>query len=596
MKKSFQLVAVAVLAVGLIYSCKTQEVVTAKTPDPNEQGSDYVPASGQRNDPISEKKAIEEATFMDGCIYKMIDNKRAALGQFQEVLNMNPENAAANYEVAGLYYDLGQTDRALKYAAEAVRLKPDNVWYKVRYAEILQAAHRDSEAVAIYQDLITAEPNNLDYRYRLADCQTKGEQYESALTTYSEIEKMDGNSDTLARCRIHVYESKKDDAGVENTLKGLTASFPNNENYYYELTDFYEAHDQQEKANELYRSVAKKFPYSATPHLKLAEVNKAKGLEAEAYKEAIAAFSIPEQLDNKIAYLSKWYPIEDTSAALSPAKKKESDSLCSVMRRTHRDDARSYSVSGDYMMKAGRSKDARAQYRKAIDLSKGSYGPWKQLLVLNNENKDDVQQEKDCKEVQELFPTQPDAYFYLGEIQFRKKNYDGARFNLQTAMDYNFDNPGMDREIRVMQLAIHRAKGEVKEADALTEKLIKLEPDNLEWKAQMAQSLLDQEKEYYRAEQMMIKVLEKDSVNPEYLSLLGWIEFAMGDYKLAAEYMTKALAITPGNAKMNERMGDIQFRLKNTDEAVKYWNKAKSSGGTSPELEDKIKNRKLKDD
>ena len=33
--------------------------------------------------------------------------------------------------------------------------------------------------------------------------------------------------------------------------------------------------------------------------------------------------------------------------------------------------------------------------------------------------------------------------------------------------------------------------------------------------------------------------------------------------------------------KLNEHMGDIQFRLKNTDEAVKYWNKAKSLGGES---------------
>lgn len=596
MKKSIHLVAVAVLAVVLVYSCKTQEVVTTTTPDPNEQGSDYVPNEQQRNDPITEKKAIEEATFLDGCIYKMIDNKRAALGQFMEVLNMNPENAAANYEVAGLYNDLGQSDRALKFAAEAVRLSPDNVWYKVRYAEILQATHKDAEAITIYKDLVKAEPNNIAYRYRLADCQTKAEKFDEAISTYNEIEKMDGNSDTLARCRMRTYESKKDDVGIENTLKGLTVTFPNNEDYYYELTDFYEAHNQQEKASEIYKTMAKRFPYSATPHLKLAEVDKAKGLEAEAYKEAMAAFSIPEQLDNKIAYLNKWYPIGDSAIALTAAKKKESDSLCSVMRRTHKEDPRSYTVSGDYMLKAGRSKDARVQYRKAIDLSKDSYAPWKQLLELNDENSDDAQQEKDCKEVQELFPTQPDAYFYLGEIQFKKKNYDAARFNLQTAMDYNLDNPGMDREIRVMFIAIHRAKGEVKEADAIVEKMIKTEPANLDWKFQLAQSLLDQEKEYYRAEQMMIKVVEKDSTNAEYFNLLGWIEFNMGDYQLASQYMSKALSIEPNNAKMNERMGDIQFRLKNTDEAVKYWNKAKSQGGTSPALEDKIKTRTLKDD
>lgn len=602
MKKNIIPFLAVVIAV-LIFSCKTQEkTVTTNTPprqnatqsDPN--GSDYVPPGAERNDPISEKKAIEEATFIDGCIYKLIDNKRAALGEFQEVLNMNPENDAANYEVAGLYRDLGQSDRALKYAAEAVRLDPTNTWYKFRYAEILQDVHRDEEAIAIYQDLVAADPENLNFRYRLADCQSKAEQYDKALATYSEIEKVEGNTDTLARCRIRVYEAQKNDAGVEQTLKGLTTTFPNTEDYFYELAEFYETHNQQEKANEIYRGMAGKFPYSATPHLKLAEIHKTGGHETDAFKEAVAAFTIPEQLDNKLVYLAKWYPITDTSAVLSPSKKKEADSLCRVLRRTHKDDAKSFTVSGDYLRKDNRTKEARTQYRKAIDMSKEFYAPWKQIMKMNAEAKDDAQQEKDCKEVLELFPTQPDAYFYLGSIQFRKKKYDDAMNNLQTAMDYNFDDPAMDREIRVMMIEIHRSKGDNKEADALTEKMMKLEPHNMQWKAALAKSLLEQEKEYYRAEQMMLEVVEKEPNNAEYMSLLAWIEFNMGDYKMAEEWMTKALAVTPNNALMNERMGDIQFRLKKTDEAVKYWNKAKANGGGSPELDEKIKTRTLKDD
>lgn len=603
MKRSVKYVGFALLVAVFVFACKTQETVTNNNNQNNQtntqgidQGSDYVPATGQRNDPISEKKAIEEATFIDGCIYKLVDNKRAALGEFQEVLNMNPENDAANYEVAGLYHELGQSDRALKYAAEAVRLDPTNTWYKFRYAEILQATHKDAEAIAIYKDLIALEPNNVDLRYRLADCQVKAAQYDNAVSTYTEIEKMVGNSDTLARCRIRMYDAKKDEAGVEKTLKGLTVSFPNNEQYFYELAAHYEENAKQEQANGIYKSMAVKFPYAATPHLKLAGIYKAGGQEAEAFKEAMAAFSIPEELDKKIEYLGKWYPLGDSASVMTPQVKKETDSLCAVMRRTHKDDSRSFIVSGDYFMKAGRPKDARTQYRKAIDLSKESYAPWKQLLKMNFDNKDDVQQEKDCKEVKDLFPTQPEPYYYLGEIQFRRKKYDEARYNLQTAMDLNFDNPWMDKAIRAMFVEIHRAKGETRELDALLEKQIKQDPQNMTWKAQLAQSLINQDKDYRRAEEMMLNVVEKEPNNAEYLNLLGWIEYLLADYTLAAEYMTKALAIAPNNAQMNERMGDIQFRLKNTDEAVKYWNKAKSAGGASPELEEKIRTKKLKDE
>lgn len=596
MKRSAYFLAIAAFAVVFAVSCKTQQPVAGKSQGSGgtDQNSDYVPPTGQRNNPITAKKALEEATFIDGCIYKAINNKRAALGEFQEVLNMNPENDAANYEVAGLYHELGQSDRALKYAAEAVRLDPANKWYKFRYAEILQATHRDQEAITIYKDLVALDPENIDLRYRLADCQVKAGQYSNAGATYSEIEKKTGNSDTLARCRIRMYEAQKDPSGVENTLKGLTVSFPNNEAYYSELAAHYEKQQQQEKANDVYKSMSAKFPYSATPHLKLAETFKAKGQDADAYREAMAGFNIPEQLDVKIAYLHKWYPL-DSTAAFSAAAKKESDSLCNVLRRTHKDDARSFTVSGDYMLKNGRPKDARVQYRKAIDLSKESYAPWKQMLKLNAENKDDVQQEKDCKEVLELFPTQPDAYYYLGEIQFRKKKYDEALNNLQTAMDYNLDSPAMDREIRVMMIDIYRAKGETREADALVEKMMKAEPQNMMWKAKVAESLINQGRDYYRAEQMMLEVTEKEPGNADYLGLLGWIEFKMGDYQMAEEYMNKSLAVAPNNAKVNERMGDVQFRLKKTDDAVKYWNKARSLGGSSPSLEEKIRTRTLND-
>jgi tetratricopeptide (TPR) repeat protein len=603
MNKLFRYSLLLILALSLIIACKTQKTVAADTgrdgqKNSNQSAQDYEnpQITGERNDPITEKKAKEEATFMEGCIMKMIDNKKAALIEFREVLEMNPDNSAANYEVAGLYHELGQSDRALPYAKRAVELKPDNIWYKFRYAEILQAIHRDAEAIAIYEELIKAQPNDMSLHYRLADCQFNADKPADALSTYNDIEKHEGNSDTLARCRIRVYERQKDDAGIENVYKGLMKSFPLEEKYCYELAVFYEEKNHQEKANSVYADMAVKFPYSATPHLKLAEVNNKNGNKSKAYTEALAAFAIPELLQKKIDYLNTWYNISDTAAVLTATQKKEADSLCRVMRRTHKDEAPAFTVSGDYLLKDNRMKEARAMYRKALDMNPGFYAPWKQILKINAQSKDDVQQEKDCKEVMSLYPSQPDAYFYMGEMAYRKKNYYEALQHLSNANDYNYDDPQMDIEIRKMQIECYRATGNDKDADALVEKMMKAEPKNMKYKADFAASLLRQKKEYYRAEQIMLEVVEAEPNNASYLNLLGWIEYNMGDYKMADDYMRKALAIEPNSQIINERLGDIQYTLKNTDEAVKFWNKSKSLGNKSPELEQKIKNRKLNDE
>lgn len=83
--------------------------------------------------------------------------------------------------------------------------------------------------------------------------------------------------------------------------------------------------------------------------------------------------------------------------------------------------------------------------------------------------------------------------------------------------------------------------------------------------------------------------------NASYLETLGWIEYQMGDFKLAKSWMEKALAKAPDNARMNERMGDIQFRLGNPDDALRYWKKAKEKGGTNPALDRKISTKTMLD-
>src|SRR6478672_503526 len=59
-------------------------------------------------------KATEEEIFVQGCVQKTLGNPGRAMAKFQECLEMNPKSAAANYEIAGIYSQMGSADRALK--------------------------------------------------------------------------------------------------------------------------------------------------------------------------------------------------------------------------------------------------------------------------------------------------------------------------------------------------------------------------------------------------------------------------------------------------------------------------------------------------
>ncbi|HEU4717494.1 MAG TPA: tetratricopeptide repeat protein [Bacteroidia bacterium] len=570
-------------------SCRHQKAAT-NSGDTNNFGN----SPKQRDDAITANKADEQSVFIQGCIEKSLGNYSKALGEFQEVLNMNPDNAAANYEVAGMYWQLNQADRALKYAQKATQLNPDNQWYKFRYAELLQVNGKDDEATKIFQDMSDADPGNVDLLYRYAASLTKAKKYDDALKTYDRIEAIQGISDTLTRCRITIYHEQKDIASEEKALVKLVDAFPEEMDYYIRLSDFYTLNGMPAKAAEIFRKMTVVFPYDVTPHLKLADYYYSQKQYDKAFAEAEHGFEEPDDLNEKIDLFNKWYPLADSAPALTPARQKEADSLCRVLRRIHPDEAGVYVLYGNLLYKNGKFKDAREQYHKATSINPDMYEPWKRIMMINDQLKDNATQEKDCKDILELFPAQPDAYFYLGMIQYGNKQYSQAADNISAGVDYLFDDPQKEMKMDLVLIDAYRHCDKDDKADDLTEKILAKDTANYALMASYSASLLDRGMKLYNAEKMMLKVVAHDpsAANTE---TLAWLEFKLSDYAAAKTWMSVALTKDPNNARMNERMGDIQYRLGNADDAMKYWKKAKEKGGSNPDLDKKISTGKLQE-
>ena len=81
---------------------------------------------GNKNQ-MTASRAKEEEMFVQGCIEKSLGNSRKALIQFQECLKINPQSAATNFEMAGIYREFEQSDRALLFAKKAVEFAPQTV-------------------------------------------------------------------------------------------------------------------------------------------------------------------------------------------------------------------------------------------------------------------------------------------------------------------------------------------------------------------------------------------------------------------------------------------------------------------------------------
>ncbi len=542
-------------------------------------------------------KATEEETFVQGCIQKALGNPARALVEFQECLNMNPKSAAANYEIAGIFSQGGQSDRALKYAKAANDLAPENRWYKLRYANILQENNRSEEAIKIFKELSDSEPQNTDILFRYANALKNAARADEALKVYDRVESIEGISDTLQNSRIAIYQAKNDIIAEENALRALEKAFPENLTYSDRLGDFYVRTNQPVKAAEIFARMSTRYPTSVAPHLKLAANYAAQGQTEKAFSETVLAFEIPvaSTLEEKVAVMNQLYPAGNDAPVLSPAKRKEADSLTRILRRVHPDKAAPYSLSGNYYYKDGKFKEAREMYHKAAAFGQDEYEPWKRLMEINAQLNDNAAQEKDAKQVMELFPTQPDAYFYVGKIQYNKKEYSKAINNLETGRDFLQDNPVKDLEVRIMLAEMYRITGKTAKADSYTELILTQDTSNIPLIVAYCESMSAQRTKLYEASQLMLYVISKQPSIATHYELLGWIEYQMDDYKVAAQWMSKALSLTPNNARMNERLGDIEYKNGNKEIALAYWKKAVANGGTNPALEEKIANKSMDD-
>jgi tetratricopeptide (TPR) repeat protein len=574
-------------------SCKHKEKI-AKS-NSNLEYHDVHVGSADQPGGMTAGKASEEETFVQGCIQKALGNPGRALAQFQECLSMNPKSAAANYEIAGIYSQQGQADRALGYAKAANDLAPENRWYKLRYANVLQQNNRLEDATKIFKELADTEPENVDILFRYAIALKNTAKPDEALKVYDRIEAIEGISDTLQRSRIIIYTAKNDIVSEEVALKALEHAFPDNIAYSDRLAEFYVRTNQPQKAQDIYSGMSKRFPMMVTPHLKLAANYSAQGQSDKAFSETVRAFEIevPSSLEEKVALMNSLYPSDDNSPVLSPTKRKEADSLTRILRRVHPDKAAPYSLSGNYFYKDGKFKEAREMYHKAAALGQDEYAPWKRLMEINAKLNDNTTQEKDAKAVMELFPTQPDAYLYLGMIQYNKKEYSKAIDNLETGRDFLTDDPEKDFEIKKLLVDAYRITGKTDKADKYTADVIARDSSNIPMIVAYCESMLAKKAELYKISQLMLYVISKEPSVASHYELLGWIEYHQGDYKVAAQWMSKALSMKPDNARMNERLGDIEFRNGNKEMALAYWKKAKEKGGSSPELENKIETKSL---
>lgn len=560
-------------------SSGSQEVKSSKTP-------------AVSDDKLSSKQRVQfEHLFFDANREKILGNYSQAEALLIQALHVNPNSSAATYELATIYAFRNNRKQSLVYSKKAVQMDPSNIWYQMLYIDCLRENKLTDEAISAYQKLLKDYPDRLDFYYELANLYLYKGKNSEAVKVYDKIEAITGVSEDANLQKFKIYKAQNNFEKALAEIQKLIRVFPKEAKYYGILGELYIDKGENDKALAAYNDLQKIDPENPYVHLSLADYYRKLKQNEKAFEEIKLAFRSPElDIDTKVKILLSYYSITESFTEL----RGDANELCKILVEVHPDEAKAFSIYGDFLYRDRKIEEARTQYRKAIALDKEKYALWNQLLLIESELNDFPAMQKESKETIELFPNQALPYFFNGVSNIQLKNYQAAVDVLIAGTEYVYDSDPLLSQFYANIGDAHNQLKNYSASDSAYNKALEIDPDNTYVLNNYAYYLSLRNTDLPKAEAMSKKSNEIEPNNSSYQDTYGWILYQMKKYDDAKVWIGKAIENGgKSNSTLLEHYGDILFKLGETEEAVKYWIDAKKAGSGTNLIDKKIADKKL---
>lgn len=522
---------------------------------------------------------------------KLLEHDQAAAGLFSQVIEQDPFNDAAMYEIAMIYMKERNYKDAILMVKKATDIDPDNNWYQLLLGELYMQTGKYGPAAEIYEKLVRKDPENIDYYENWTRSLIYEGKYNEAMKAYDQLERIIGIDEQiiLQKQKIYLHLNKFDKAEAE--VKRLIERYPAESRYLAILAEMYMANDMKDKAFQVYNQILQIDPDNAFIHISLADYYRRTGDKAGSFEELKKGFANPYlDIDTKIQIVLSYYAVTEVYTEL----KDQAFALIEMLMQAHPKDPKSYSMYADFLLRENKLQEAREQFRYVVSLDSSRYLIWEQLLRLDADLNDFASMKTDGRRAIGLFPEQPLPYLLCGASVFQAKEYEEAIRLFKRGVYFVVDNnPLLIQFYSYLGDAFNQVKNH-KESDEAYEKVLSLDAENAYVLNNYSYYLSLRKENLGKAEVMAKKANGITPDNASYQDTYGWVLYESGKYEDAKIWLYKALENGgDSNAVILEHYGDVLYKLGKPDEATVYWERAKKAGGGSEFLPRKINDGKL---
>ncbi len=533
------------------------------------------------------EKAKATQAYIEGITHFENEEYEQALDQLTFAHLQLSDEPGVNFALADAYLATGDLTNASYYGKMAVEKEPDNKWYHLKLAEIYKRAGRNEATIEAFKNARKHHPDDLDILFQLADTYVDYGELLKANKIYNQIISRRGSEFEIHLRKFRNFNAlqMRDSAMVE--LQKMREIDPGNLTTLRTISQFYLDLNEQEMALEILHEARERNFRDPQTLLLLAEIY----IDQEEWDQLGEIFV--SMLEDPLIY---------------PSQKQE---LVRFMYVQHQNNPGEDTLAHQ-----------TAQVLQAFSNNEPEYGPAQMIAAefFLQQNNREAALDK-LKQANRVMPEESDAWRQRMQILFSMEKYDEVIAISDSANNYAPDdafilfftgasymlNDETEQAQEWLEQAtyapanrnfrsvIHGTLGDVRqdldlweEASEAYEQALRLDPNNHNAMNNFAYFMSERGERLEYALELAEKAVSTEPKNSAYLDTLGWIHFKLENYEQAKKYIQQSIDTGDASAEVFEHLGDVYEALDDSENAIKWWNKALEDDSEREYLHDRI--------
>lgn len=404
--------------------------------------------------------------FFESLKQKAIENYDKAIESLEICLKLEPNNAVIQHELGKNYLFQKDYKKAYDSFEKAAATDPKNKWFLHGMYDVCYQTQDFNQAIVIVEKLVKLDAG---YKEDLISLYMKTLQFDKALVLINDLNENVGKSEKRDLYKAQILSDPKNQKSEIDNLLDLIKKNPKEEANYNALINLYTKNGQDKEALAITKKLETEIPNSDWSQVSLFKTYLSNN---DGEKAIVAMNKVLEndKIDSKIKHriLNEFLIFTQKNPQFNSDLEKaigyfKDDKTISVAKEI----GKFYQAKKDW--------DKAIQFYEMDEKSKPNDVENSLLLLESYTQKQQFDLIlKKASSMMELYPLQPQFYYYAGLANNQLKKFKNAKDVLETGIDYVVDNKDLDINFNIQLGEAYNGLGDLKKKEAYFLKADKL--------------------------------------------------------------------------------------------------------------------------